>query len=301
MNTALQAGVMGWPVDHSLSPRLHGYWLKEYKIDGSYAALPVKPEDLRQELKSLHQKNFRGANLTVPHKEAALKIVDYLDPIAKRIGAVNAVITRSDGALEGRNTDAYGFTQNLLSAGVDIKNKPVTILGAGGASRAVIVALQDMGASEIRIVNRTLERAESLAQEFSTVHPPLAGLNPQGFDAFGWSIGEANRGGVFAFTWSAMNKALQNTALLVNTTSLGMAGQPELDIDLSGLPHGAAVTDIVYAPLQTDLLLQAKDRGHKTVDGLGMLLHQARPAFRAFFAVDPEVTDDLRHYVLEGK
>ena len=270
-NGTPKAGVMGWPISHSLSPRLHGYWLKQYNIAGSYEALAIEPENLEQALRDLPKQGFRGANLTVPHKEKALGVMNKLDDAARRIGAVNTVIVQNDGTLEGRNTDAYGFAQNLLSAGVNIKGRPVLILGAGGAARAIIVSLQDMGAGEIRLTNRTKEKANILARDFN--------IKP--------------------YTWNDAQLAMKDAGLLVNTTSLGMAGQPPLNIPLDNLPRDAVVNDIVYVPLMTSFLQQAQKRGHKIVDGIGMLLHQARPAFAAFFGQDPEVTPDLRHHILD--
>jgi shikimate dehydrogenase len=270
-----RAAILGWPAMHSLSPRLHEFWLKQYDIAGAYTALPVKPEDLQTTLKSLAAAGFCGASVTLPHKEAALKIVDHADAAARRIGAVNTVIARGDGSLEGFNTDAFGFTQNLLSIHVDPAEKTVVILGAGGAARAVIVALQDMGALEIRLINRTKSRAEALAKEFGK--------------------------GIKVFSWSDYRSAFEGAALLVNTTSLGMEGQPPLEMALDALPRAAVVNDLVYTPLMTDLLERARQRGNRALDGLGMLLHQARPQFAAFFGREPEVTEDLRHHVLEGR
>lgn len=270
----IKAGVMGHPIEHSLSPRLHGYWLKKYNINGTYEALAVAPDQLRQALKTLRDRGFRGVNLTVPHKEAALQIVDHVDPLARRIGAVNTVVVRDDGTLEGRNTDAYGFMQNLLSANYKVDQKPVVILGAGGAARAAIVALLDMNVGSIRILNRSQDKAQKLAQE-SGINLAVHALND--------------------------TNALKEAGLLINATSLGLKGQPPLDIDLDMLPRDALVTDMVYAPLMTDLLKRADARGNKIVDGLGMLLHQARPAFKAFYGVDPEVTLELRAYVLESR
>ena len=269
-----RAAVIGWPVEHSLSPRLHGYWLQHYKIDGSYIAVPVPAEGLQAFLKSLPAEGFAGVNVTVPHKEATLAVMDEVEPLAQLIGAVNTVVVQANGKLLGRNTDAYGFTQNLVCAGYK-PGKTAVILGAGGAARAGIVALLDMGFSDIRILNRTRDKAEALAAEFA----------PDKINAFDW--GDA--------------KALEGANLLVNATSLGLKGQPPLELNLDALPQTAWVTDMVYAPLQTDLLQRAAARGNKTVDGLGMLLHQARPAFQAFFGIDPEVTDALRNYVIEGR
>lgn len=267
----LKAGVMGWPIEHSRSPRLHGYWLQQYKIEGSYLPIAVQPEQLALALKALPAQNYRGVNLTVPHKEAALQIVDHVDPIAQRVGAVNTVVVRQDGTLEGRNSDVFGFAQNLIEGGYKNDGRPVVLLGAGGAARAAIVALLDMGVKELRILNRTVAKAESLAEEF-------------GDRISVYSLSDA--------------KALRDAGLLANATSLGLKDQPPLEIDLTHLPKDAFVTDMVYAPLVTDLLKAAEQRGNKTIDGLGMLLHQARPAFETFFGVDPKVTPELRRHVL---
>jgi shikimate dehydrogenase len=267
-------GIIGWPISHSLSPRLHGYWLDKYKIDGAYIPLLVKPEHIEEALRALPVLGFRGVNLTLPHKETAFKIVDHVDPLAQHIGAINTVIVREDGKLEGRNTDTYGFTQNLLAAGFVPTDRPVMVLGAGGAARAAVAALVSERIHDIRIVNRTSERAETLAGAF-----PQAKIT--------------------VHKWND-TAAFKDIQLLVNATSLGMKTKPLLEISLDALPSDAWVNDMVYAPLETDLLKQAAARGNKTVDGLGMLLHQARPAFAAFFGVEPEVTDDLRHYVLKA-
>ncbi len=263
---------MGWPIGHSLSPRVHNYWLKHYGCDGSYEALAVPPEKLAESLRALSGQGFRGVSLTIPHKEKALDIVDHIEPLAKRIGAINTIVVQEEGVLEGRNTDVYGFTQNLLASGVNMKNKVATILGAGGGARAVIVALLDMGVHEIHLINRTEQKAEDLARQL---------------------------GGVIKVTaWRDYKTALKKAELLVNTTPLGMQGQPALDVSLENLPRSAAVTDIVYAPLTTPLLKEARLRGHKAIDGLGMLLYQAQPAFAAWFGKTPEVTTALRNHVL---
>ena len=270
-----KAAVIGHPISHSLSPRLHGFWLHAYNIEGNYEALPVTTQDLPEFLRTLSAQSLRGINLTVPHKETACALVDTLDPTARRIGAVNLITVDTQGKLHGRNTDAYGFTQNLLTSGYEPSGGAAFVLGAGGAARAVIVALVDMGITDIRIANRTAERAQKLAQEFST---PTCKIIP--------------------VDWETAPHVLQCITLLINTTSLGMTGQPKLDFALDTLSPAATVTDIVYAPLETDLLRRARLRGNKTIDGLGMLLHQARPAFAAFFGRDPEVTEDLRRFVL---
>ena len=268
------AGVLGWPVGHSKSPRLHGHWLERYKIDGAYVPLAVRPEHFVQALRALPLLGFAGANVTLPHKEAALAGVDRADPLARRIGAVNTVVVAADGTLEGSNTDGFGFIENLRDGapGFDAAAGPAAVLGAGGAARAVIAALIDAGAPEIRVVNRSPERAERLI--------------------------EALGGPCRLVGWSDRAAALDGVALLVNATALGMTGQPALDIALDRLPPAALVNDIVYAPLETALLRAARARGNPTVDGLGMLLHQARPGFRAWFGVDPEVTPALRESVL---
>ena len=273
---AMLAGVMGWPISHSKSPRLHGYWLKKHGIDGAYIPMAVRPEETEQALRALPMMGFRGTNLTIPHKEIAMKVVDHIDPLAARVGAVNTIIVREDRSLEGRNTDVYGFAENLKSFGykLDPQNPTATVLGAGGAARAIVVALQDMGFQEIRIINRNVDRAQELAAA-------LASSNMFSCHA-----------------WDAAAKAIKGAHLLVNATSLGMVGQPALEIDLSPMIKGAWVTDAVYAPLETDLLKQAAARGLNVVDGIGMLLHQAKPGFAAWFGVDPDVTQELRDLVL---
>lgn len=267
------AGVMGWPVEQSRSPRLHGYWLEKYGVDGAYVPLGIDPGHFGQALRVLALLGFRGVNVTVPHKEAALAAVDVVDPLARRIGAVNTVTVRADGSLEGTNTDAYGFTEHLKASAPDWRpdRGPAVVIGAGGAARAVCVALVDAGVPEVRVVNRTLGRAEALAL----------------------AIGEPLR----VLPWINRARALADAALVVNSTLQGMTGQPALDLDLTSLPDCGVVYDVVYTPLETPLLKAAAERGHKVVDGLGMLLHQARPGFKVWFGVEPEVTDELRDFV----
>ncbi len=267
------AGVMGWPVAHSLSPRLHGYWLEHHRIDGAYVPLAVPPEKFAVALRTLPTLGFAGANVTVPHKEAALAAVDRVEPLAERIGAVNTIVIEADGALEGRNTDAFGFVANLDEGAPGWRKTagPAVVLGAGGAARAVVAALVDLGIA-VRLVNRTTERAQALAE----------------------AIGD----NIDIVPWSRRTDALDGAGLLVNTTTLGMTGKPALDLALDPLPKTATVNDIVYAPLRTELLQAAAARGNRTVDGLGMLLHQARPGFAAWFGVEPEVTAELRAFVL---
>ncbi|MBB3064040.1 shikimate dehydrogenase [Limibacillus halophilus] len=270
------AGVMGWPVTHSKSPRLHGFWLRKHGLDGAYLPLAVHPDNLGAALSALPKLGFRGCNLTIPHKEAALDLCDRLDPLARRIGAVNTVVVDAEGHLVGSNTDAFGFISNLKQnapawrAGA----APTCVLGAGGAARAVLVGLLDEGVPEVRIVNRTVARATALADEFG------------------------NR--VRVVPWGDWRTAFADCDLLVNSTALGMQDQPPLEIDLAALPSTATVNDIVYAPLETALLAAARMRGNGIVDGLGMLLHQARPGFASWFGVEPEVTEDLRAFVLGG-
>ncbi len=266
------AGIMGWSVSHSSSPRLHGYWLEHYGIDGVYVPLAVRPEDFEPALRALPRLGFAGVNVTVPHKEAALAAVDLASPLAARIGAVNTVTVREDGSLWGDNTDGSGFIANIEDCvpGWAAQTGPAVVLGAGGASRAVGAALLDAGAPELRILNRSENRARALAQAL-------------GGRASAAPLDDAD--------------ALEGAALLVNATTLGMAGQPALDIDLSVLPSAAVVSDIVYTPLRTRLLVAAGARGHRTADGLGMLLHQARPGFAAWFGVSPVVSERLRAVV----
>lgn len=269
------AGVMGWPVEHSLSPRLHGYWLEQHGIDGAYVPLAVAPADLPTALTALPALGFRGVNLTLPHKEQALDLCQEVDDLARRIGAVNTIVVR-DGRLFGSNSDAFGFLENLKDGAPDWRAEaaPAVVLGAGGASRAVVAALADAGAPEVRLVNRTRERAEALATALG--------------------------GALSVYDWDRREAALAEAGLLVNTTTLGMAGQPPLDLDLGALPVEAVVTDIVYTPLMTPLLQAARTRGNPLVDGLGMLLHQARPGFEAWYGVRPEVTPGLRDFVLSA-
>jgi len=268
------AGVMGWPVGHSRSPRLHGFWLERYGIDGAYVPLAVPPERAAEAIRALPALGFRGCNVTVPHKEIAAATVDHLDESARRAGAVNTIVVRDDGSLEGRNTDGFGFLENLKAGapGWTAGDGPAVVLGAGGAARAVVAALIDDGAPEVRLLNRTRARAEALAAD----------------------IGE----GVRVFDWVSRETLLTDAALVVNTTTQGMHGQPPLDLSLEALAPAAVVTDIVYTPLLTPLLAAAQARGNRVVDGLGMLLHQARPGFAAWFGTEPEVTEELRRFVL---
>jgi shikimate dehydrogenase len=271
------AGVIGWPVAHSLSPRIHGFWLNELGIDGAYVPFPVEPPAIEDAVKGLVALGIAGANVTVPHKEAVFPIMDELDQTARRLGAVNTIVIDRGGRLIGRNSDGYGFIENLKAGAPDwsARTGPAVVLGGGGAARAIVGALLDAGTPEIRLVNRTRARAEAIAADFGD--PRVA-------------VGD----------WDRLGAALGDAGLLVNTTSLGMTGQPPLEIDLAPLPADAVVNDIVYVPLETALLKSARDRGNVAVDGLGMLLHQARLGFMSWFGGEPVVSDALRHFVLGG-
>ena len=272
----LLAGLMGWPVMHSLSPKLHNYWLAQHGLAGTYVPLAIRAENLRAALRALPVLGFSGCNLTIPHKEAALDIVDHVDPLARRIGAMNCVVVGPDGSLAGYNYDAFGFIESIREAQPAWRADagPIVVIGAGGSARAVLVSLIDEGAREIRLINRTPERAQALAQELG--------------------------GPVKAVAWSDRQLALDGAAMLTHTTSQGMVGEPPLELALDKLPTSALVCDIVYIPRETPLLAAARRRGNPTVDGLGMLLHQARPAFRAWTGIMPDVTPELRALVEAG-
>lgn len=267
-----KAFVTGFPIKHSRSPLIHGHWLKKYDLPGSYEAIEVAPDSFPAFLNSLKDNDYVGGNVTIPHKEMAFALCQRREPAAEEIGAVNTLWFEG-GQLCGGNTDAYGFLANLdaSSPGWD-KHKTALVLGAGGASRAIIYALKQRGLTDIRIVNRTLTRAEELADRFGS--------------------------GISAHEWIAVPELLQDVSLIVNTTSLGMEGKESLSINLSDVRRDALVTDIVYVPLETPLLKAAHMAGLKTVDGLGMLLHQAVPGFEHWFGVRPEVTAELRNVIL---
>lgn len=267
-----RAGVIGHPIAHSRSPRIHGHWLKRYGIEGEYKAYDVHPHQLKDDVLRMRDDGFAGCNVTLPHKQNVMEICTTLNDEAKRIGAVNTLVFYPSGEIEGRNTDAYGFMQNATETHPDFlwNSGPAVVLGAGGAARAILYALKRAGVPEIRLMNRTIGTAENLADEFDCV----------------------------VHEWDQRNKALEGAVSVINTTSLGMTGQPPLEIDLSALHQGALVYDIVYAPLMTPLLQQAETNGCKVVTGIGMLLHQARPGFQAWFGIMPEVDDELRQVVL---
>ncbi len=266
--------VLGWPVTHSRSPVIHSHWIETLGIENAvYEKHGVPPDDLAATLANFRAENVMGANVTVPHKEAVFALLKHHDEAATRLKAVNTIVDCGTH-FEGRNTDGYGFMANLHAEAptADIASKPAMVLGAGGAARAILVALADAGVPEIRLVNRTLDKAVALLDE----------LGVEGT----------------ALSWEAAPARLEGIGLLVNTSSLGMTGMDPLILDLNKLPASALVTDIVYSPLETDLLARARARGNPTVDGLGMLLHQAVPGFEAWFGVRPEVTPELRALVL---
>ena len=255
------AGVVGWPVSHSRSPLLHNHWLARYGIDGAYVPLPVPPGRLEAALRGLQAAGFAGVNVTVPHKQAAAALCDTLDAASSSAGSANTLVFAADGQIAGSSTDGAGFVASLRAAGIDPAAGPALLLGAGGAARSIAAALLARGVA-VRVANRTPAPAEALARQGLTTVP-----------------------------WGAWPERLHDVALLVNTTSLGMAGQPPLPADLSRAPAALVVADIVYAPLETALLAQARARGLRRVGGIGMLLHQAVPGFAAWFGVEPAVDD----------
>ena len=267
------AGVMGWPVMHSRSPMLHNYWFQKHQLAGTYVPLAIRPEGLAAALRALHPLGFAGCNLTIPHKQQAMTIVNEIDEVAKRIGAISCVVVRSDGSLAGSNNDCYGFIHNIKQEqpGWRADAGPAVVIGAGGGSRAVCYGLAQERAKEIRLVNRSLDRAKGIANEFGS---PIKAL-----------------------PWEQRHDALEGAATVVNSTSQGMVGQPALDIKLDKLPANALVADIIYIPLETPFLAAARKRGNRTVNGLGMLLHQGRPAWKAWFGIEPEVTPELRSMI----
>lgn len=264
-------GLIGYPTEHSLSPTIHDYWMRQHGIDGAYKLFTTPTARLRQTILHMRKKEMRGFNITVPHKEGVMEFLDYIDATAHRIGAVNTVTVNGDG-LHGTNTDAYGFIANLKEGlgGALPDLSHVVLLGAGGAARAAIVALKEAGATHLVLQNRTLETAQKLGQEF----------------------------GIEAIEWDMRGDALAGATLLVNTTSLGMKHQPALPLSLQHLPESAVVADIVYNPLETSLLKAARGRGNKVVDGLGMLLYQAQKAFTLWHGIEPVVDKALRQHVI---
>lgn len=268
------AGVIGHPVAHSRSPRLHGHWLRSLGIRGHYVPMDVAPADLEQVVRALPKAGFVGVNITIPHKEKVLEIADLITDRATLIGAANTLIFRKDGRIHADNTDGYGFIENLRrnAPGWDPRAGAVAVLGAGGAARAVVASLLDAGVPEIILTNRTRARAEAIKQDFGTR--------------------------IRVEDWVQAGNVIEDADTVVNTTSLGMAGQPELRVPLDGLRPGMVVTDLVYNPLQTRLLRVAAEMGCITVDGLGMLIYQAIPGFERWFGERPEVTEATREAIL---
>lgn len=263
------AGVIGLPVGHSRSPTIHNFWLKAHGIRGAYVPLAVRPERLKEALPGLVALGFRGCNVTMPHKQTAMPLLARVNETARRIGAVNTIVVEEDGTLSGFNNDGNGFVQSLRDAkpGWRADEGPILLLGAGGSARAVVVALLENGARQIRIANRTAEKAQAIAREFGSA--------------------------VSAVGWANRNSAMADVALLVNCTDQGMNGKPPLDIDLGQLASRTLVADLIYTPLETPFLAEARMRGCMTVNGLGLLLNQARLAFKAWFGVMPDVTPEL--------
>lgn len=269
------AGVIGFPVTHSLSPIMHNYWIEKHKLDGAYIPLSVAPEGLKTALQALIPMGFKGVNLTIPHKEKAIQWMDELDAQANAIGAVNTVIVTEKGKLKGINTDVYGFVANMQRTVGDMSKymHRAVVIGAGGAARAVVKGLIDEGAKDIIIVNRTEGRAENLIQHFG---------KPVSF-----------------IPWERRHESLEGAGVVVNTTTQGMHDQSALDISLERLPTESVVVDIVYTPRETPFIATARARGNIVVEGIGMLLHQAVPAFSAWFGVHPEVDTILMNKLTE--
>ena len=268
------AGVIGSPIAHSKSPKLHGYWLNRYEIAGHYIPMEIAPDNLEEVLRALPKAGFVGLNVTIPHKERVLAIADQVTDRAALMGAANTLVFGKDGKIHADNTDGYGFLENLRqgASGWSADSGPAAVIGAGGAARAIVSALIDAGAPEIRLSNRTKTRAEALRQEFGVK--------------------------VTVYDWVQAGNMMEGAATIVNTSSLGMTGKPEMRIPLDGLSSDAVVTDLVYSPLETKLLAEAKNAGCTTVDGLGMLLYQAAPGFERWFGVRPDVDEALRQAVL---
>ena len=267
------AGLLGWPVAHSRSPVIHNHWLAHYDIPGRYLLFAVPPEKLEPAVRGLAALGLRGCNVTTPHKQAIFPLLDRVDDLARRIGAVNTVVVERDGTLTGFNNDGNGFIQSLRDADAKWRpdSGPILVLGAGGASRAVVASLAAQGAREIRVANRTQDKAREIAE----------------------AVGST----VKVVPWEQREDALDGVALLANATSLGSAGKQPLEMRLDRLPKGALVGDLIYVPPETPLLEAARKRGNVTVNGLGLLLNQARPAFNAWFGVMPEITPALRQAI----
>lgn len=272
--TPILAGVVGSPIGHTKSPLIHGHWIKKYGLSGYYIPIEIRPENFESAIRSMPKLGFRGANITIPYKETILSIATSISDRAALIGAANTIVFGPDGSIRADNTDGIGFIQNIRAQAPDWSgsNGPAVVLGAGGASRAIVSALLADGVPEVRLTNRTRHRAEMFKDQFGAK--------------------------ITVVDWAKASEAMDGAATIVNTTSLGMTGKPPLKIKLNGAPNYALVTDIVYAPLNTDFLEQARSFGLRTVDGVGMLLHQAVPGFEYWFDVRPEVDEELRRIVL---
>jgi len=284
----LLAGVMGWPVMHSRSPLMHNHWFQVHGLKGTYLPLLIEPGRMEPALRALHPLGFAGVNVTIPHKQEAMRVVDELDESARRIGAISCVTVRPDGSLHGCNNDAFGFIGNLRQQQPAWRpgDGPVVVIGAGGGSRAVCWGLLQEGVSEVRLVNRSFERAQALAEAMaagSQARPPEAA-----------PAGEAKVHGLITpHRWADRHEVLAGATLVVNTTNQGMLGQPALDFEVAHLPAHAIAADIVYIPGETPFLRAARERGHPTVRGLGMLLHQGPLAWKRWFGIEPAVTPEL--------
>jgi shikimate dehydrogenase len=264
------AGVMGWPVMHSRSPLMHNYWMEQQGLAGTYVFLEIEPGTLGPALRALHPLGFSGCNLTIPHKLDAMTIVDEVDDVARKIGAISCVVVREDGSLFGTNNDWLGFLGNIKQQQPDWRadEGPIAVIGAGGGGRAVVYALLQEGATEIRLINRTRAKAELIAEQFG--------------------------GPITVLPWEERHDALEGVAMAVNVTSQGMVGEAPLDLRLDRLSETALAADIIYTPLESPFLAACRDRGNRTINGLGMLLHQGIPAWKMWFDVEPTVTAELR-------
>ena len=274
-----RACVIGWPIEHSRSPLIHGYWLERYGIEGTYTKVAVRPDDVAQFLRSLGAEGFVGCNVTVPHKEMAYAVAEEAEESARVVGAANTLWLEGD-RLYAANTDTYGYMTYLSHVVPDWRahDGPVCVLGAGGAARAIVYGFLDAGVDEVRIFNRTRERADAIADQFG----------PR----------------VKVFDWGNRSDGARDACVLVNTTAVGLKGAGSLGMDFTGFNPDCVVSDIVYVPLETELITAARSHGLRTVDGLGMLLHQAVPGFERWFGVRPQVTDELRATIvadIEGK
>lgn len=271
MNEYIKTGLIGHPVTHSKSPAIHNYWIRKYGLEGEYIAIDARPDHLEAALQQCIRQGYAGVNLTLPHKEHGLEFCDEIDEVARKVGAVNTLIFRK-GKIHGLNTDVFGFTENIVESEplFNFSAGPAVVLGAGGAAHAVVHALVQQNVGEIRLTNRTRSRADEIASKYR---------------------------GVRVYDWDERSRSLEGANLVVNTTSLGLEGQPPLDLDLSCLDPKTLVNDIVYVPLYTPLLRAAEAHGNHVVTGLGMLLHQARPAFRKWYGILPDMDLDLLHLV----